>query len=149
MSRALLVAAFAALAAIPPGAAAHEILHTVERGRAIAVHAHFPDGEDLAYCEYEVFSPADGRIAHQKGRTDRSGWLAFVPDSPGSWRVKIADATGHGIELYVDAATAAEPRGTDPLSSLSFVLRPIAGIVAIGAVFAALLALHRRKGASP
>ena len=40
-------------------ARAHEVLHAIERGKAIAVKAYFADGEALAYTEYQVFSPAD------------------------------------------------------------------------------------------
>lgn len=141
-------AALALLAALPVVAGAHEVLHTVERGRAIAVHAYFPDGEDLAYGAYEVFSPADAKVPHQKGRTDRKGWLAFVPDAPGSWRVKVVDGTGHGLEVEVDTAIAPQAAGSSALSTAAFVLRPLVGVLAIGAVFAALFTLHRRKAST-
>jgi len=137
-----------ALAARPAGA--HETLHEVARGKAIAVKAYFSDGEVLAYTAYEVYSPADPKIPHQKGRTDRGGWLAFVPDAPGRWRVKVIDETGHGLDLQVDAgsqagAPAATATGGTP-SSLAFVLRPLIGLAAIGVVFAALYLAYRRKG---
>jgi nickel transport protein len=133
--------------AFPLCAAAHEVLHDVERGRAIAVHAYLADGEDLAYREYEVFAPSEPRVPHQKGRTDRKGWLAFVPDTAGTWRVRISDETGHGLELAVDAAMPAAPSGGAP-STWSFVLRPLAGVLAICAVFAALFAVYRRRAGS-
>jgi nickel transport protein len=141
----------ALLAALPLTASAHEVLHAVERGRAIAVHAYFPDGEDLAYCAFEVFSPADSKVPHQKGRTDRKGWLAFVPQAPGKWRVKVVDGTGHGLELEleVDAAAASGAASTSSVSTAAFVLRPLVGIVVIGAVFAALVTLYRRKAPAP
>jgi len=146
-ARAALLAA--ALAASP--ARAHETLHDVERGRAIAVRAYFADGDCLAYAAYEVYSPADPRIPHQKGRTDRNGWLAFVPDAAGKWRVKVIEATGHGLDLEIDAATSAlapaVPSG--PRSPVAFVLRPLVGLAAIGAVFAALYLGYRRKKGRP
>ncbi|HET7753666.1 MAG TPA: hypothetical protein VFK85_07130 [Anaeromyxobacteraceae bacterium] len=142
MIRPILLAA--AIALLPRSASAHEVLHTIERGRAVAVRAYFADGESLAYREYEVFSPGDPRVPHQKGRTDRNGWLAFVPDAPGGWRVRISDGTGHGLELSVDAS-ATPGRGSGSLSDAAFVIRPLVGILAIGAVFAALFTLYRRK----
>jgi nickel transport protein len=135
--------ALALALAAPIAASAHEVLHSVERGRAVAVHAWHPDGEDLAYCAFEVFSPADPEVPHQKGRTDRRGWLAFVPDAPGKWRVKVVDGTGHGLELEVDGRAPAP--SSPPATTAAFVLRPIAGIITIGAAFAALFTLHRRK----
>jgi nickel transport protein len=146
----LALAALLALAAAP--AAAHETLHEVARGKAIAVKAYFADGEVLAYTAYEVYSPADPKIPWQKGRTDRSGWLAFVPGAPGKWRVKVIDETGHGLDLEVDAtasAGAAPPPGPggEGGSSLAFILRPLVGLLAIGVVFAALVLAYRKKGA--
>jgi nickel transport protein len=144
----------AALLAAPTTARAHEVLHEVERGRAIAMKAYFADGEPLAYASYEVFSPADPKIPYQKGRTDRSGYLAFVPDAPGKWRLKVIDGTGHGLDLGVDVESPSAPEpgalgggaAASAPSGIAFVLRPLVGLVVIGAVFAALVALYRRKG---
>jgi nickel transport protein len=145
-------------------ALAHETLHEVQRGRAIAVKASFADGEVLAYTSFEIYSPADPKIPHQKGRTDRSGWLAFVPDAPGKWRVKVIDETGHGLDVEVDAeapgtsaalapgapakGASADPSGTS-VASLAFVLRPLVGLAAICAVFAALFFTYRKTGTTP
>jgi nickel transport protein len=131
--RALLAAALLS-GAVP--AAAHEVLHEVQRGRAVAVRAWFPDGEGLAYVPAEVFSPADERIPHWKGRTDRNGWLAFVPDAAGRWRVRIVDASGHGLDTTVDVAAPGGPAAaSQPGSTVAASLRPILGAAAIAAIF--------------
>lgn len=144
----LAVAALLALAAAP--AMAHETLHEVQRGKAIAVKVYFVDGEVLAYAAYELYSPADPRIPWQKGRTDRSGWVAFVPDVPGKWRLKVIDDTGHGLDLLLDAeAPAAATAEPGAVSGVAFVLRPLLGLVAIGAIFAALFFAWRRQGSTP
>jgi nickel transport protein len=135
----------ALIAALPVLAAAHEVLHEVERGRAVAVRARYADGEALAYAAYEVFSPSDANVPHQKGRTDRNGWIAFVPDAAGTWRVRVADETGHGVEVEVDAAA---PDRADRYGGAAAALRPIAGVAAIAAIFAAVHLLQRRKAAS-
>ncbi len=138
----LLVAAVVALA--PRAAAAHEVLHEVQRNRAVALRAYFPDGEPLAYAQVEVYSPTDARIPHQKGRTDRDGWVAFVPTVPGAWRVRIVDGTGHGLDVRVDATSS----GAAPASTAAFVLRPVVGVLTIVLVFGLLLALYRRQEAT-
>lgn len=130
-------------------AQAHEVLHTVERGKAVAVKVYFADGEVAAYREVQVFSPADARIPYQKGRTDRSGYVAFMPDAPGAWRVVVTDDTGHGLDVNVDvAATGAAPSEgkSAAVSSWAFALRPIIGAAAIVAIFVVLLFAYRRKG---
>ncbi len=149
MSRvALSLAASVGLAAAP-AALAHEVLHEIERNRAIAVRAYFADGEVLGGARYEVYAPSDRGVARRQGRTDPSGWLAFVPDAPGRWRVKVVDASGHGLDVEVDAgAPAAPPAAGAARSSAAFVLRPVVGLAAIGAVFGALVLARRRKRSS-
>lgn len=142
----------AALAVVLPAEArAHEVLHQIERNRALAVKTYFADGEVLAYSQYEIYSPADPKIPYQKGRTDRSGWLSFVPEVPGKWRVKIVDSAGHGLDLEVDAAAsaAASPSAEHaaPGSDAAFVLRPLVGLAVIAAAFGLLFTVYRRKGA--
>jgi nickel transport protein len=121
---------------------AHEVLHTVERGRAVAVKAYFADGEVMAYTEYQLWSPADPRIPYQKGRTDRGGSVAFMPDREGAWHLKIADNTGHGLDTTIDVGALAP---TQSVTSLSFILRPVLAIVILVVLFAGLFLTYRRK----
>jgi nickel transport protein len=152
VTRGLLAALGLAALLAAPSARAHEVLHAVERGRAIAVKAYFVDGEVLAYTSYEVYSPADPKIPHQKGRTDRGGYLSFVPDVPGAWRVKVVDDTGHGLDVEVDVPAAGAVEGVPAAapatahSTAAFVLRPLVGLAAIGLLFAALYLAYRPKG---
>jgi nickel transport protein len=140
------VLVLALLCAAAP-ARAHEVLHTVERGKAIAVKAYFADGEVMAYAEYQVFSPTDAKIPYQKGRTDRAGYLAFVPDPPGKWRVVISDATGHGLDVEVDTSgqRPAKVAASAAVSSWAFAVRPVLGVIIIGALFALLIYIYRKK----
>lgn len=127
-------------------ARAHEVLHTVERGKAVAIKAYFADGEALAYTEYQVFAPFDAKIPYQKGRTDRVGYLAFVPDPPGKWRVLVTDASGHGLDVVVDAGPSPQTGNPSaPISSWAFALRPLLGVLLIAAVFLVLVVIYRRK----
>jgi nickel transport protein len=142
---------FAAVAALAPGAPrAHEVLHEVERNRAVALRAYFSDGDVLAHAQYQVYSPGDPGNPFQEGRTDRDGWLAFVPATPGAWRVKVVDETGHGLHFVVEAppasAAGVASRGAAPASAAPFVLRPVIGLAAIAAVFGVLVAVYRRRG---
>jgi nickel transport protein len=128
---------------------AHEVLHRVEHGRAVAVRAYFADGEVLAYQTAEVFSPADAKIPWQKGRTDREGWIAFRPDSAGTWRVRVSDTAGHGLDLPVEVtsrgASAPPAAQEDASATLAFVLRPLLGVLVIALIFAALMLVYRKK----
>jgi nickel transport protein len=144
VKRALVIVA---LLLVPLPAQAHEVLHTIERGKAIAVKAYFADGEALAYTEYQVFSSADAKIPYQKGRTDRAGYLAFVPDTPGKWRVKVSDNTGHGLDLDVESVAIAPVKNDGGrVATWAFALRPIIGVLLIAALFVTLVWIYRRKG---
>ncbi len=141
--------AYLVMLATASAASAHEVLHAVERGRAIAVKAYFSDGEALAYMNYEVYSPEDTKIPYQKGRTDRGGYLAFVPDAAGNWRVKVSDNSGHGFDIEIDSSMPADPAQTREsaaaITTVAFVLRPLLGLVVIAVVFGGLFALYRRR----
>lgn len=144
------VAAAVTMALVAP-AVAHEVLHEVRRGRAIALRAWFPDGETLAYVQAEVYSPADEKIPYWKGRTDRSGWLSFVPNVAGRWRVRIVDSTGHGLETSVDVSSedlAGEARDAGPaggVRSAAVLLRPAVGVALIAAIFGFIWLRGRRR----
>jgi nickel transport protein len=150
-----------ALLAAP--ALAHETLHQVVTGKGIAVRAYEPDGDPLAQTAFEVYSPAEPKRAWTTGLTDREGWLAFVPNAPGRWRVRVIEATGHGLDFEVDATppstalsgpaaapaapSQAEPTGSAP--GVAFVLRPLLGLGVLGLVFAALFLAWRKKDRPP
>ena len=142
-----LVSFFAAACLALP-AAAHEVAAEVARDGAIAVRARGHGGEGLAGAEVEVFSPADPATPSWKGRTDRRGWVAFVPDAPGRWRVRIVDATGHGIvtdvEVPAPGAAVAPPASAPAPSALPTLVRPLAGVALVAAIFG-FLYLRGRK----
>jgi nickel transport protein len=143
--RLLAVALAAALA--PTLGVAHEVLHDVERGKAVAVRAYESDGMALGDAQYEVFSPASTTEPYLRGRTDRHGWLAFVPDVAGAWRVRVVEGSGHGLDTTVDVSSGGSPspRSAPAPGGAAVALRPLVGVVLIAAIFGALFALARRK----
>lgn len=137
------------LLAAPVLARAHEVLHSVERGPAVAVRVYGPDGDAVAGAVFEVYAPADPKTPFQTGRTDHRGYLAFVPESPGNWRVRVIDPTGHGLDTTVRVEGDGTSPGTapqPPAPGLGFVLRPLFGVALVAALFAALFLAQKRKG---
>jgi nickel transport protein len=89
--------------ALPAAALAHGVSHEVERrGAAYAVRARYPGGAPLAGATYQVLPPGEPARVRAQGKTDAQGWVSFVPDVPGRWRIRILDATGHGRVVTVD-----------------------------------------------
>jgi len=141
-------AALAALLSLAAGPApAHEASYQVVRGRAIALRA-LEDGEGMAEARWQVFSPADPRRPHQEGRTDRLGWLSFLPDAPGKWRVRVIEEDGHGLDVLVDAGPSAAALASAAPAGSGW-LRPLLGLAAIGAAFGALYFTYRRRDGAP
>jgi len=128
---------------VPSSAAAHEVLHRVEAGGALAVKVYESDGDLVDNAPYEVFSPRDPAKPFQTGRTDRNGYLSFVPDNLGAWRVKVTGDDGHGIDVTFEAGPGA--RATDTAPGVSLYLRPLIGVAVIAAIFAGLYLLSRRR----
>ena len=78
-----------------PFAEAHTINYQVEN-RGISARVFYAGDEPASYSQYEVFGPGD-RIPHQKGRTDRNGFVSFLPDRKGKWIIKVYGEAEHGI----------------------------------------------------
>lgn len=147
MLRAVAILALAALAA-PVPAWAHGVESQVEdRGGAIAVRARTHGGEPLAGAAYQVFSPAAPQRIRAEGRTGADGWVELVPDAPGTWRVRIVDATGHGKEIAVEVAAA---RVATPGAAPAPARRPLRTLAAAAGLllaFAGVWVIHRRRRA--
>ena len=135
---ALLLAALA-----PASAAAHDILHRVEPGGAVAVKVYETDGDVVNGARYDVYSPRDPGKPFQTGRTDKNGYLSFVPDAQGVWRVKVTGDDGHGIDVRFEAGPGA--RAAAAGRDASAYMRPALGVVVLCAIFAALYAISRRR----
>ena len=142
------LAALLALAAAP--ALAHEVLHEVRPGAGVAVRIYESDDEQVAGAPFEVWSPDEPKRPFATGRTDPHGWLAFVPDAPGAWRLRVVEDDGHGLDVRIQvtpgslqavAVTAREAGGGR--------LGPLLGAIGVGLVFVLLAVLRRRTPAKP
>ena len=86
-------------------AQAHSINYQVEQ-KGMAVRAYYSEKDAAAYSQYELYGP-DDKEPHQTGRTDKNGYLAFVPDRPGTWKLQVWGESTHGFhgvttEIKVD-----------------------------------------------
>ncbi len=105
------VAALALAALLLFGAAqaqAHALYadHTWQ-GTVALVQFAYAGGAVPTYAKVEVYSPADAKVEFQNGRTDAQGRFAFMPDTPGQWRIIMADNMGHRVEHAVEHAVDA------------------------------------------
>lgn len=76
------------------GAEAHSVEYRVEN-KGISTRVFFGANEPAAYSPFEIFGPGD-TIPHQKGRTDKNGFVSFLPDRAGTWSIKVVAESEHG-----------------------------------------------------
>ena len=104
-----LTAACALLLALltPASASAHAVNYRVEN-RGISARIFYAGDKPARYSAYEIFGPGD-TIAHQKGRSDKNGFVSFLPDRAGKWVIKVYGESEHGphgavIDVAVNAS---------------------------------------------
>lgn len=126
------------------GAEAHEIHYQVEN-KGISARIFYSADEPASYSEYEIFGPGD-KIPHQKGRTDKNGFVSFLPDRAGIWIIKVYGESDHGyhgaqIEVKVDEGMFMESFKKPLVATYTKV---IVGIGLMGWIFG-VVALFKRN----
>jgi nickel transport protein len=95
----VLLAGFILTAVITAGfcerAQAHTVNYQVEN-RGISIRVFYEPEDPASYSSYEIFGPGD-KITYQKGRTDKNGFVSFLPDRKGIWIIKVYGESEHGI----------------------------------------------------
>lgn len=138
------------MAAMTESASAHGVGYSLSELPAISLEFTYSDGAPIAYAEAKVYSPTDGKIAFQSGRTDEKGRFAFTPDSEGDWKVVVADDEGHKVQAPVPyRVSGGEDSAPSPMVPLSS--RPagkfvgsVAGVSVLFNIAAATL-LYRKR----
>lgn len=88
-------------------AGAHALSHKVHNeGGAIVLTMAYTDGSVPRFSSIRVFSPTDPKQPFQIGRSDDAGRFAFLPTTPGTWRVMFEDdgEDGHKADFTVEIA---------------------------------------------
>lgn len=125
---------------------AHTIHYEVQP-KGISAKIFYTQSDPASYSEYEIYGPGDTE-PYQIGRTNRAGFLSFLPDRPGLWKIKILGESSHGfhgitIEIKVDKAFDLESFEKPLVAKYTKV---IVGISVIFGLFGIIsLYLSRRK----
>jgi nickel transport protein len=109
VSRVARLLVFFPILAVFSGSAAHaHSIHYDVQQKAMAVRIYYSENDPAAYSQYELYGPGD-KEPHQTGRTDKNGFIGFVPDRSGTWRLQVWGESSHGFhgvttEIKVDQA---------------------------------------------
>jgi nickel transport protein len=131
---------------LPVQALAHDLQHRIDESAAVSVELFFADGSAFDFESYEVYRAGD-EIPFQVGRTDARGRIVFLPDRPGTWRIKAFSEDGHGADFSFSTGAKGDVTGGSG-SLLDRHLRIIAGVSVIFGVFGSINLLRRRGGRS-
>ena len=82
----ILIIVVGIIAGLYSPATAHTVNYQVEN-KGISARIFYSPDDPASYSQYEIFGPGD-TIPHQKGRTDRNGFVSFLPDRQGKWIIK-------------------------------------------------------------
>lgn len=110
---------------------------------ALGVQAEYDNGEPIANADVSVFKPGNDETPWLNGMTDDKGRFFFVPDSEGSWTVRVQDAQGHSALNSFDVGPRPARLGKeDPARQKTLML--ILGLAIIFGVFGIFSLLRRR-----
>jgi nickel transport protein len=93
---------------------AHGVNYTINQTNALVIKVEYDDGEPMSYAEVKIFSPNDQKIEYQKGRTDKKGRFAFLPEKGGEWKVVVGDGMWHGVVANVSPGNMNVLAGNTP-----------------------------------
>jgi len=73
----------------------HTVNYDVQQ-KGMSVRIFYSAQDPASYSVYEIYGPGDA-LPHQTGRTDKNGFATFLPDRPGTWKVKVLGESSHGF----------------------------------------------------
>lgn len=91
----ILIMIIGIIAGLYSPAIAHSVNYQVEN-KGISVRVFYSADDPASYSSYDIFGPGD-KIPHQKGRTDKNGFVSFLPDRKGKWTIKVFGESEHGM----------------------------------------------------
>jgi nickel transport protein len=129
-------------------AEAHSINYLVEQ-KGMAIRAYYSANDPAAYSQYELYGPGD-KEPHQLGRTDKNGYVAFVPDRPGIWKLQIWGESSHGYhgvttEIKVDKNLGLESFSRPLVATYTKFVTGISIIIGLFGLYALWLSRRRKS----
>ena len=132
----------------------HSINYQVEQ-QGIALRAFYAAKDPASYSQYEIWGPGDREdLPHQTGRTDKNGFLAFVPDRAGTWKVKVWGESSHGYhgfttEIKVDKGLSLESFSKPLAAAHTKLITGLSLIFGIFGIYAFLKSRKKQEKADP
>jgi nickel transport protein len=129
-------------------ASAHTVNYEVQQA-GIAIKIFYSAQDPASYAEYEIFAPGEEQ-PHQTGRTDRNGFVSFVPDRQGLWKVKVTGESAHGyhgvtVEVKVDKDMNLESFKKPLAATYTKLVTGISLIIGLFGIYSLIISRRRQK----
>jgi len=132
-------------------ACAHTVNYDVQQRSVAAIKVFYTANDPANYAEFEVYAPEGGDLPHQTGRTDKNGFVSFIPDRQGTWKVKVLGESAHGyhgviVEVKVDKDLNLESFKKPLAAQYSKFVTGISLIIGIFGIYALITTRKKQKG---
>ncbi len=95
----------------------------------------YDDGEPASYVKVVIRAPGS-KFSFQRGRTDRNGRFAFLPNTPGLWQIVVSDNMGHRAKLILKVkGKPKKPKDNKQVSSSVIIPRKVAALLGVLAIW--------------
>jgi len=115
--------------------------HLLQGGYGIRIS--YDDGSPMDFADVLLFRPDNDQLEFQSAATDERGVFMFLPDTTGTWTVKVSDGLGHGAVIPVTVGKIQETTPANAERSRSQKL--VSGTGYILFIFSAWYVIVRRK----
>lgn len=127
---------------------AHTVNYEVQQA-GLAIKIFYSEQDPASYAEYEIFAPEE-ELPHQTGRTDKNGFVAFVPDRQGLWKVKVTGESAHGyhgttVEVKVDKEMNLESFKKPLAATYTKLVTGISLIIGLFGIYSLVISRKRQK----
>jgi len=127
---------------------AHTVNYEVQQ-KGLAVKVFYAQNDPASYSEYEIFGPGD-KLPHQTGRADKNGFITFLPDRQGTWKVKVLGESSHGfhgvsIDMKTDKDFNLESFNKPLAATYSKLVTGISLIIGLFGIYALLRSRKNKK----
>jgi nickel transport protein len=129
---------------------AHTVNYDVQQKSVAAIKVFYTAEDPASYAGFEVYAPDGGELPYQIGRTDKNGFVSFIPNQQGTWRVKVLGESTHGyhgvtVEVKVDKDLNLESFKKPLIAQYTKLVTGISLIIGLFGIYAMVAARRKQK----
>jgi len=129
---------------------AHTVNYDVQQKSVAVIKVFYTANDPASYSQFEVYAPDNRELPYQTGRTDRNGFVAFVPDRQGTWTIKVLGESSHGyhgvtVDVKVDNDLNLESFKKPLAAQYSKIVIGVSLIIGLFGIYAMVTSRRQKK----